>query len=76
MLAGMDFFAAIPPVVGAIANLSVLAMNALAERLLAIALAVLIVGGVTVFALTAFAWLWVKHAVAELHHLPASTARF
>jgi len=71
----MDILTAIPQAVGALGTLCVLASNALLERLLTIALAALIVGGVTVFALTGFIWLWVKRALGEWHHLPAGTAR-
>ena len=71
----MDLIVTIPLIGGAILGLSTVAMDALAERLLTIVLAVLIIGSVTVFALTAFAWLWIKHAVGELLHLP-SPARY
>ena len=47
-------------------------MDAVAERLLTILLAALMIGGVAVFALAAFAWLSVKHAIAELHAPPSA----
>lgn len=72
-MAAMDWFAAIPMIVGVISNLSSYAMDAIAERLLTIMLAACIIGGVAVFAVMAFAWLSVKHAIAELH-APPSTA--
>ena len=50
-------------------------MDALLERLLTLALAACVIGGVTIFAVTAFAWLWVKHTVGELLHLPPIAAR-
>ncbi len=49
-------------------------LEALAERLPTILLAVLIIGSVGVFAITAFTWLWIKHAVG-VQHASASTAR-
>ena len=51
-------------------------MDALAQRLLALLLSVLIIGSVTIFAVTAFAWLWLKHTLGELLHLHPSAARF
>jgi len=74
MIAGMNWLTTTPLIVDVISKLSELAMKALAERLLTIALSVCIVGGVSLFALTAFAWLWLKRAAAELH-VPPSTAR-
>jgi hypothetical protein len=74
MIAGMDWLTTIPLIVGVIGKLCALALEALAERLLTILLAVLIIGGASVFALTAFAWLWVKHAIGE-HHASPSMAR-
>jgi hypothetical protein len=73
MIAGMDWLTTIPLVVGVISNLSAFALEALAERLLTILLSVFIIG-VSVFALTAFAWLWIKGVIAE-HHASQSTAR-
>ncbi|HEV8679148.1 MAG TPA: hypothetical protein VGQ90_07215 [Stellaceae bacterium] len=65
----------IPPlIVGAISNLAALALQAVAERLLTIALATLVVGGVGVFVLTAFAWLWIKHAIDDLHARPSAAS--
>ena len=74
MMGIMDLFATIPLLTGAFLNMGIFAMNALAERLLTLALAGLIIGGVTVFAVTGFAWLWLKHTVGDLLHMP-STAR-
>jgi hypothetical protein len=73
MIAGMDWLTTIPLVVGGIGNVSALALEALAERLVAILLAVLIIGSVSVFAVTAFTWLWIKRAIGE--HAAPSTAR-
>ena len=70
MIAGMDWLTTIPLVVGVIGNLSVLALEALAERLLTILLAVFIIGSVSVFALTALAWLWIKRVIGERHASP------
>jgi hypothetical protein len=47
-------------------------MEALAQRLVTIA--VVIIGGVGVFAVSAFAWLWLKRTVVELQP-SATTAR-
>ena len=71
MLGGMDYLDAIPPIVGFISHLSYLVMQALAERLLTIVLAVFLIGGVTAFAVTAFAWLWLKRVIGELHASPS-----
>lgn len=75
MMRAMDWLATFPLIVGAVGNLSAAALDAVAQRLLTIALAALIIGGVAVFAVTAFAWLWVRRTVAELHPPPASTAQ-
>jgi hypothetical protein len=74
MIAGMDMLTTFPLVVGAIGNVSTSVLEALAERLLTLLLAVLIVGSVGVFAVTAFTWLWIKHAIGVQHASP-STAR-
>jgi hypothetical protein len=71
----MDLFATFPLVAGATIGLSVVAMDALAQRLLTLLLSVLLIGSVTVFAVTAFAWLWLKHTLGELLHLQPSAAR-
>lgn len=71
MIAGMDWLTTIPLVVGVIGNLSTLVLQALAERLLTILLAVFIIGGVSAFAVTAFAWLWIKRAIGEPHAAPS-----
>ena len=70
----MDKLTTIPLIVGVISNLSALAVEAIAQRLLTIVLVVFIIGGVSIFALTGFAWLWLKRAVGELHP-PPTTAR-
>ena len=70
MMGGMDSLTTLPLIVGGIANVSAGALQALAERLLTIVLAVFIIGGVSVFALTAFAWLWLKHAVGRSQAAP------
>ena len=67
MIGGMDCLTTLPLIVGVIGNLSAGAMAALTERLLTILLAVIIIGGVGGFAVTAFAWLWIKHAFSEHH---------
>ena len=72
MIAAMDWFTAPPLVLLAIVNLGTFAMHALAERLLTIGLVVFVVGGVTLFALAGFAWLWIKHVFAELHLRPST----
>jgi hypothetical protein len=71
MIAGMDWLTTIPLIVGVIGNLSALALAALAERLLTILLAILIIGGVSVFAVSAFAWLWIRSAIGEPHASPS-----
>lgn len=71
----MDWLATFPLIVGAVGNLGAAALDAVAQRLLTIALSALLVGGVTLFAVTAFAWLWVRRTVGELHPPPASAAR-
>ena len=70
MLGGMDCLTIFPLIVGAIGNVSAGALQALAERLLTILLAVFIIGSVGVFAVTAFAWLWVKRAFRGPHASP------
>jgi len=72
MIAGMDWLTTIPLIIGGIAKVSALALEALADRLLTILLAVFIIGGVSVFAVTAFAWLWIKRAIGELHPSPST----
>ncbi len=67
MIAGMDCLTTLPLIVGAIGNVSVGATQALAERLLTILLAIFLIGGVGGFAITAFAWLWIKHALGAQH---------
>ena len=74
MIAAMDWMTTIPLIVGAIGQLGAMALQALAQRLLTIVLAGLIIGGVSVFALTAFAWLWIKHAIDELHARPSAAS--
>ena len=70
MIAGMDCLTTLPLIVGAIGNVSAGASVALAERLLTILLAIFIVGGVSGFALTAFAWLWIKRTIGGSHASP------
>jgi hypothetical protein len=70
MIAGMDCLTTLPLIVGAIGSVSAFAMQALAERLLTILLAIFLIGGVGIFAITAFAWLWIKHAFGEHHASP------
>ena len=70
MIAAMDSLTTLPLIVGAIGNVGAGALAALAERLLTILLAFFIIGGVGVFALTAFAWLWLKHAIGGPHASP------
>jgi hypothetical protein len=70
MIAAMDSLTTLPLIVGAIGNVGAGALEALAERLLTILLAIFIIGGVSIFALTAFAWLWIKRAVGGPHASP------
>ena len=70
MIAAMDSLTTLPLIVGAIGNVGAGALTALAERLLTILLAIFIIGGVSIFALTAFAWLWIKRAVGGPHASP------
>jgi hypothetical protein len=74
MLANMDWLTIIPLVVGTVDNVGASALAALAERLVTLLLAVLVIGGVSVFAVTAFTWLWIKRWIGEQHAAP-STAR-
>ena len=66
----MDCLTTLPLIVGVIGNVSAGALQVLAERLLTILLAVFIIGGVSIFAVTAFAWLWLKHAIGGPHASP------
>ena len=66
----MDWITTIPPIVGVISNLSAITLQLLAERLLTIVLAGLVVGSVSVWALTELLWLLLKRAIGELHALP------
>lgn len=72
----MDWLTALPMVLDGIAQLSASAMSALAARLLTIGLAALIIAGVTVFALTGFAWLWLRRTLDELLHIRPTAAHF
>ena len=71
----MNWMMVPPMIIDSIAQLSAAAMSALAARLLTIALAALVIGGVTGFALGGFAWLWVKRTFDDLPHLPPTPAR-
>jgi hypothetical protein len=75
MIEGMDWMITIPLIVGAIGKLSALALQAVAERLLIIVLAALIIGGVSLFAMTGFAWLWIKHTIGDLHARPSAASQ-
>lgn len=75
MMPVMDPMTTLPLLVGAIFEVCVAAMDALMQRLLTIALSVLIVGGVTLFTVTAFLWLGLKQAVCEILHLTPQAAR-
>jgi hypothetical protein len=66
----MDLLTTLPPVVGSLSSLCADASQALAARLLTIALAALIISGVGVFAMAAFAWLWLKRLIGDLHLAP------
>jgi hypothetical protein len=66
MIGRMDWLATFPLLVNAVGNLGALVMQALAERLLTLLLAGLLIGGVGAFALAAFAWLWVKRVTSGL----------
>jgi len=70
MIAGMDCLTPLPLVVGVSAMLGWGAVQVLAERLLTILLAIFLIGGVSVFAITGFAWLWIKRAFGEHHASP------
>jgi uncharacterized membrane protein len=71
----MDWMAAVPMIIDGIAQLCGAAMSALAMRLLTIALAALVIGGVTGFALGGFAWLWLRRTLDEFFHTPPAPAR-
>jgi len=66
MIGGMDWLAIFPLFADAVGNVGALAMQALAERLLTLLFAGLLIGGVGGFAVAAFAWLWAKRALAGL----------
>jgi len=70
----MDWLTTIPLVISAVGNLSASALDALAQRLVTLLLAILVIGGVSLFAVTAFTWLWIKRRIGEPHAAP-STAR-
>ena len=70
MIAGMDWLTTIPLIVGVISNLSAIVLQSLAERLLTIGLAAVIVGSAGVLVLTELLWLWIKHAIGDLHPAP------
>ena len=70
MIAVMDMLTTIPLIVGVISNLSAITLQLLAERLLTIVLAGLVVGSVGVWALTELVWLLFKRAIGEFHVLP------
>jgi hypothetical protein len=70
----MGWMAAVPMMIDGIAQVCAAAMSAVAARLLTIALAALIIGGVTGFALAGFAWLWLRHTFDELFHIRPSAA--
>ena len=72
MIGGMDWLTTIPPIVGVIGNVSAGVLESLVERVVTIFLAVFIIGGVSVFTLTAFAWLWIKRVIREWHASPAT----
>ena len=69
----MNWLTTLPLLVGAVANLAVLASEALVQRLLTILFAGLLIGGVGAFAAVAFAWLWLKRLIGATH-APVSTA--
>jgi hypothetical protein len=71
----MNWMTAVPMMIDGIAQMCAAAMSALAMRLLTIALAALVIGGVAGFALGAFAWLWLKHTLDDFFHIPAAPAR-
>ena len=72
---GMDYLTTLPLVVGAVASLADSAMQAFAERLLTVVLAIFLIGGLGVFVVTAFAWLWIKRAILDLHARPSTALR-
>jgi len=61
----MDWLTTSPLVVGAISTISASVLEVLLERLLTILLAALMIGGVGVFAVTAFTWLWMKRLLGQ-----------
>ena len=64
----MDWLTTPPLIVGLIGNVSILALEALAEQLLTIFAAVLVTGSVSVCAASAVGWLWIRHAIDAHHH--------
>ena len=74
MMPVMDLMTTFPLLVDAIFEVCLTAMDALVQRLLTIALSVLIVGGVTLFTVTAFLWLGAKRVLCEVLHLTPQTA--
>ena len=71
----MDWMAAFPMIIDSIAQVGATAMGALAHRLLTVALAALIIAGVTGFAVAGFAWLWLRRAIDEHYHIAPAAAR-
>jgi hypothetical protein len=75
MIGGMDWLATFPQLIDAVGNLGALIMQAVAERLLTLLLAGLLIGGIGAFAIAAFAWLWAKRVAAGLRLRPSPTPR-
>jgi hypothetical protein len=73
MIRRMDWLMTFPPIVSAVGNLGALAMQAVAECLLAMLSAVLL-AGVGACAVAALAWLSLKRAWRELRLLPLRSA--
>ncbi|MFI4948551.1 MAG: hypothetical protein ACHQC9_07110 [Alphaproteobacteria bacterium] len=73
MIDRMDWLTTPPLIVGLIGNLSILALEALAEQLLTIFLAVLVTVSVSILAASALVWLWIRRTVGA-HHVAPSLA--
>jgi hypothetical protein len=75
MIRGMDWLTTLPQLVDALGNLGAVTMQALAERLLTLFLAGLMIGGVGLFAIGGFAWLWARQSADTLRLRPSPAPR-
>jgi hypothetical protein len=67
---GMDWLTTLPLIVGVIGNVGISAVEALAERLSTLLLALVLIGGVSAFAFTIFASLSIRRVFGD-HAAPS-----